>query len=143
MKAEIDNALLINCVDADDFYYKWMLIVGRIYNLNRQECKVFAKILSYRNSLKVKIKDNALLDELSTNLVSRERMAKELNMSNQHYRGVIKALCTKGVLSENRLQGKRNIAFYYISSNFIPKVKDNATSSLAFVFKRKNNEKNN
>lgn len=135
MKANIDNALLINYKDTDDFYYKWMLIVGRIYDLSKKECVVFSKILSYRHELSKTIFDNNQLDEACTNAISRERMAEELGMSIQQYMNITRVLAEKKLLKRYRSKNKRIVSFYYISPEFIPNYKDGCNTSLAFVFR--------
>lgn len=138
MKANVDSALLIEYNNNDDFYYKWMLIVGRIYNLSKKECLVFSKILSYRHELSKTIFDDNQLDEACTNSISRERMAEELKMSIQQYMNITRTLSEKGLLKRYRSKNKRIVPFYCIPLEFIPKnYKDGCNTSLAFVFRMK------
>ena len=127
-KYKPNNAFNVPVTDLLDFFKWWCIFLRPFISLTDREIDVVASLLKQRWELfKFKdIKDPSILDTLTMNSDTLDRVVEECKITKQHFYVVMSSLKKKGVIDG------------HINPRLIPNMKEDGTFKLTILFKENN-----
>jgi hypothetical protein len=107
-----------------DFFRWWCVFLRPFVSLTEREIDVVASLLKQRQELSKNIKDPSILDVMTMNNDTLNKVAEECKITKQHFYVVMSSLKKKGVIDG------------HINPKLIPNLKNDESFKLTILFKK-------
>ena len=106
-----------------EFFTLWLKFLRPFHNLSDRELEVAACMLKNRYELSKKISDEKILNDVLFSKENKDKMLKELHITNQYYQVILGKLRKVKFIKDNK-----------IYSRFIPEYEEDKMFTLLLVF---------
>lgn len=103
MSVTLDKAMKVKCSSMKDFYYNWMHMLRFKHNLTKRQMQLAAEFLNLRHELSDVIKDESVLEDITTSLESKKECRKRLNIKEDLFNVMWRRLKMSGFIVDGKI----------------------------------------